>query len=327
MEILTRPIEELNTIEYVSLGCTILSTATICIILLIYYFLRKRVMNFFYELEMLILLANIPLLVAAFIPNDKRDTLCDVFGALRVYSNISLVFLVSMFVRTVQVTVLKNLDESDLDHWKGNYVLIGFIPAVLCALMPFTGNGYVPVDGYCWIDLRAEIFYDWFVFLGFYLLPKAVAVIVVIGFTISTILYLRRYEVIKTSPDFRLLIIYPIVFTIVNPIDLLVRLYVTIHGDMPQWLSLVHITLRQLQGFLYCLVFILSPNVRREIWGMLTGEKNKLNKLSDLEGTFRESPPQNKPNMSLLSQECVTICQMFKIEAKRMDYDRVSYPE
>lgn len=309
---------EADFLRYVSTASTILSTATVLFILPTYYFLRKRVMNFFWELEMLVIIAYLPLLATSFNLAPAHSVLCSVFGALRVYSSISILYWQAMFVRTVQTTVKKNLGEGDLQPWKMGYLSIALVPGIISAIMPFTGGGYVSVYNYCWIDLKNDVYTDWFVFLTFYMAPKLIGVMVVIAFTIDIIRYLKRYVVHKTSMDFRLILIYVIVCVLFNPIDISVRIYATVaERNVPFWLGFMQISLRQLQGFFYCLVFLLSPNFRKEVWNMFT--RKKANKVPDPNGNAvkdKDAPEE----VSMVEEETMMICDIFKIEGTRSDY-------
>ena len=309
---------ELTLLRDISVACTLLSSIFMIVILSSYFFLRKRGLNFFFELGVLVIIAYIPLILSSFVISNSEGTLCNIFGPLRVYSNISLVFWIGIFARTVQVTVKKNLEERDLTPWKLNYLLIGFVPGVLSAVVPFTGGGYALINDYCWINLSInEDFYDWFLMLGFYILPKIIGIIVVIAFVIDTLLYLRKFTICRTSPEFRLLVIYPIIFVLSNPVDLFVRVYSTaLRQTVPSWLTLVYILLRQLQGFFYCLVFALSPKFR--VGTRRLCKRKKTEDTPTTEGSAQQL--QIQQTASLIPEERVMICHIFEIEVKRSNY-------
>lgn len=312
---------ELTVSRTVSIVCTLISSVFIIIVLALYFFWRKRFRNFFFELGSLVLIAYIPLMLTAFVINSDESALCNIYGPLRVYSNISVVFWIGILARTVQVTVKKNLDEDDLAPWKTGYLLVGFVPGVLSAVMPFTGGGYAVIHDYCWINLLGtEDFIDWFLLLGFYVLPKIIGTLIIIGYAIDTLSYLRKYAIHRTAPEFKLLVIYPVVFVLYNPVDLFVRIYSTaLNQEVPYWLTLVYLFLRQLQGFFYCLAFVLSPKFRAGWWKLCQRRKN------DELAVPKEmnDPLPDQQRSSLLGEECVTICNIFKIEVKKSLYQTI----
>ena len=75
---------DLNLLHYISLSCTVISTAAVIMTLITYYLLKKRVTNFFYELSILVIVADIPLLAMSYVFKTENDIVCGFIRALGV---------------------------------------------------------------------------------------------------------------------------------------------------------------------------------------------------------------------------------------------------
>ena len=250
-----------------SVICSIISLVTTALVLLTYYLIRKKVANFFYNLGICLLLADIPLLVTSVLDAEalSEPVFCNIIGPLRVYSNTSIAIWNVLICWTVHSTIKDNLSEDDLQGYRRRFLLIGFVLPIVFGVLPFATEGYIETFTSCWISTKARQWEQFLMNAICYWVPILGCLTYVAVITFRVIKFLKKFAISEVSGEFYALGLYPVVFLLCNMADIFDRVYITLGMDLIVWIAYTHVIMRQLQCFFYGVVFLFNPRVREEI--------------------------------------------------------------
>jgi hypothetical protein len=262
--------------------CTIISLLGSLFIFLTFSFIKETRKNFFFTMGVYLAISDVCLAMSSFNlfdPVKLSHQTCETLGFLREFAILSSFMWTSLISYAMWRSIKYNLSDDDLFRDKMWYLVMGYLPPLVGALIPAMTNSYGTSWVFCWIHTDRETFPV--ASTLFLYAPFMASFVISIACFIKAHVFLRTYVVDDVSSEFYRLLLYPLISFACNVGGMVFMIEAfTNNGrtmqEEPSWLVSLryyHLIARQLQGLFTAMAYGMNYHVRLAI-------KHKLKKSS-----------------------------------------------